>query len=59
MSKKSYKYNGERIEWDALNDPCPLCGKFIVIKKQKQEEGCIKVRYFKCTVCDFDSRGFE
>ena len=59
MSKKSYKYKGKRLEWDCLKDKCPLCGKFVVLKKQKPEDGCIRIRFFKCTVCEFDSRNFE
>ena len=57
--KKWYKYNGKSFQWDALTHKCPFCKGFVMIGKQKPEEGCIKVRYFKCTVCEFDSRKFE
>jgi hypothetical protein len=57
--KKEYRYNGQTFEWDALTHKCPLCKAFVMIAKQKPEEGCIKVRYFKCVSCEFDSRKFE
>ena len=57
--KKTYRYNGKELIWDCLYHKCPLCGKQVLIKKQRPEDGCIKVRFFKCTVCEFDSRKFE
>jgi len=53
-----YIYLDKEIEWKD-KDKCPLCNSNIVLKKQKQEEGCIKIRYFKCVNCEFDTRNLE
>ena len=53
-----YIYLNKEIEW-IDKDKCPLCASNIVLKKQRPVDGCIKIRYFKCVNCDFDSRGLE
>ena len=50
-----YFWRDKPIQWED-KDKCPLCDATVVLKKQKQKEGCIKIRYLHCTVCEFDTR---
>jgi len=53
-----YKYKNREIKWEDKTK-CPLCGSNVVLKKQRPEDGCIKIRYFKCVRCEFDTRNLE
>jgi len=54
-----WSFKGKAITYSVMDDHCPICGKNIVLKKQREKEGCIKVRYFHCVECDFDTRLLE
>ena len=54
-----YYYKDKVISYSVMDDHCPLCGANVVLKAQRKEEGCIKVRYFKCVQCEFDTRNLE
>ena len=54
-----YYYNDKPIIYSSATDQCPICGGNLLLKKQKPVDGCIKIRYYKCVKCDFDSRKLE
>ena len=54
-----YYYKGKIITYSVLDDHCPLCGSNVVLKALKPDEGCIKIRFFKCVKCDFDTRDLQ
>jgi len=54
-----YYYKDKIINYSVMDDHCPLCGGNVVLKAQRKKEGCIKVRYFKCVICEFDTRDIE
>ena len=56
MSEHLYK--GKPITW-VDKKKCPLCNSNIILKAQRPCDGCIKIRYFKCVECDFDTRNLE
>ena len=54
-----YYYNDKVISYHVNDEDCPLCGGTILLKKVRPEKGCIKIRYFKCAQCEFDTRNLE
>ena len=54
-----YYYNDKPIVYQGKDEDCPLCGTILLLKRVKADEGCIKIRYFKCAKCEFDTRNLE
>lgn len=54
----TYYYNNNIIKWDN-KELCPLCASTVLLKKQRPKDGCIKVRFYKCVNCEFDTRNLE